>query len=427
MNPTTRTALALRINERFFYGWLMLLVGAIGIFASGPGQSFIFSVFLEPISADLNISQTSVSSAYAVATLVAAFALPYIGRSVDRYGMRAVFLCVAVLFGMAALAFSQVTQLVTLSLAFMALRLLGQGSLMLCSNNLVSQWFSRKRGFALGLMALGFGFSLAVYPPLAQWLMEQFGWRQAWVYLALFTWLLLIPIGWLLIQNKPEAIGLLPDGDQPDNSAKDEERESAAMDGADAGLTLQEALRTSAFWIISAGMFTLAMLVTALFFYQIPILASQGVSTQLAANVFPLTALVMVVFMPIHGYFLDRIPTPAMFAWCLLLLAGALIAMVFVKDLPTAIIYSVIFGLNNAALHAVYTYVWPRYFGRKHLGSIQGVAQTIGVVGASLGPLPFGIAYDLFATYSGVLMLFALQPLLCAILVVFVKPPVLRQ
>lgn len=70
----TRDALARRIGQRFFYGWIMLGAGALGYFASGPAQSHIFSVFITPITEDLAISRTSVSSAYALATLAAAFA-----------------------------------------------------------------------------------------------------------------------------------------------------------------------------------------------------------------------------------------------------------------------------------------------------------------------------------------------------------------
>jgi MFS family permease len=421
-----RATFALRLNQRFFYGWLMVAVGAVGIFASGPGQSFIFSIFLTSLSEDLAISQTSISSAYALATLVAAFGLPYVGRAIDRFGVRAVLLLIAALFGLAAISFSRVNSLVVLSVSFMALRFLGQGSLMMSCNNLVAQWFSEKRGFALSLTGLGFSLSVAAYPPLAHWLMEQLGWRQTWIWLGLLSWLLLLPMAWFLVHNKPEDIGLQPDGASDaalpgDHAATT--RTAPKRSTTDVGMTLSEALRTSAFWIIAFGVFTLAMLVTSIFFYQVPILESHGLSAQVAANIFPLTAITMIIFMPIQGRLLDRFPTPVMFAWALLLLSGALIAIAFVDDLPSAMIYSVVFGMSNAALHAVYAYVWPRYFGRKHLGSIQGTATMIGVVGASLGPLPLGIAYDLFGSYTSALFLFAAQPLLAAILVLFVKPP----
>jgi len=421
-------ALALRINDKLFYGWLMLGVGGLGLFATGPAQSFIFSVYLTPLSESLSLSQTSVSSAYAFATLVAAFGLPYTGRLIDRLGVRNVMLWVGILFGLAAMAFSTVQNLIMLSIGFMLLRFLGQGSLMLSCSNLVSQWFSAKRGFALSLMGLGFSLSVAAYPALANWLIEQVGWRQSWVWLGFLTWLLLLPMIIVLVKSKPETLGLQPDGGLPDSEANAAQTEQQRLlADANVGLTLQQALRTSAFWVLAGGMGTLSMLVTALFFYQVPIFVNHGLDKQAAANLFSMTALGMVVFMPIHGRLLDRLPTQWMFAWALCLTAGSMIAIIFVDSISLAIAYGILFGMNNAALHTAITYVWPRYFGRKHLGSIQGAAQTIGVVGASIGPLPLGIAYDLFGSYNGALVLFALQPLLFAVLVLLVKAPDLKR
>ena len=140
-------------------------------------------MFIVPISEDLGISRTAVASSYAVATLVAALGLPYVGRLIDRFGARRVVLAVTVLFGVAAVAFGQVASLFWLTVGFGALRFLGQGSLMLSCANLVAQWFDRNRGFALSLMALGFAASMAVHPPLAQWLTDQLGWREAWLWL----------------------------------------------------------------------------------------------------------------------------------------------------------------------------------------------------------------------------------------------------
>lgn len=269
-----RATLARQINQRFFYGWAMLAVAALGMFASGPGQSHLFGVFITPISLDLDVSRTSVSSAYAIATLVAAFGLPYVGRLVDRYGVRRVLLVVAVLFGFAAMAFGTVANLAMLAFGFAALRFLGQGSLMLGNANLVAQWFSRKRGFAMSLMALGFSASIAVHPPLAQWLIDQVGWREAWLWLGVTTWILLIPAIVLLIENKPEDLGLAPDG-EPDAGRP---TGGAATADADLGLTVGQAVRTPAFWIIAASLATFSMLVTGLFFHQVSIFQSFGLT-----------------------------------------------------------------------------------------------------------------------------------------------------
>ncbi|HYZ26630.1 MAG TPA: MFS transporter [Geminicoccaceae bacterium] len=417
-----RDSLALRVNRRFFYGWVMLGVAALGMFASGPGQSHIFSVFILPIGHDLGISHTSVSSAYALATLVAAFGLPWVGRLVDRYGVRPILLSVAVLLGFAAMAFGAVTGMVTLALGFAALRFLGQGSLMLCSANLVAQWFNRKRGFALSLMGLGFSLTMAAHPPLAQWLIDQLGWRAAWFWLGILTWLLLVPVVAILVESKPENLGLQPDGDADDHGDR-----AAGVQGADVGLTIGEAVRTPAFWIIALSLATFSMLVTGLFFHQVSIFQSAGLGPQMAAWVFPISALTMVLAMPVFGRLLDRVPTKPMFACAMLTMTAAMLALVLVDDAATAALYGIAFGINNAAVHTHMTYVWPRFFGRRHLGSIQGTSQTIAVVGASVGPLPLGVAFDLYGAYTGALLMLAGLPVLCSIAILLMRPPQLES
>ena len=102
---------------------------------------------------------------------------------------------------------------------------------------------------------------------------------------------------------------------------------------------------------------------------------------------------------------------------------GSLVSVTFVSDLPTAIGYAIVFGLNNSFTMTLFAYIWPRYFGLRHLGSIQGVGQMVGVVGASLGALPLGIAFDLFGSYDTTLRLLALQPAVCLVLAFFLKAP----
>ena len=419
-NGGVRAAVFAAVSKQWFYGWAILAVAGLGIFASGPGQSHTFSVFVGPIGSDLGLSKASIASAYGAATLLAAFCLPSMGRLVDRFGARRMTATVVLLLGTACLAFGAAANLVWLAVGFAALRFLGQGSLMLNCSNMVAQWFSRRRGFALGLMALGFAASMAIHPPLGQYLVETLGWRQAWVVLGLLTWALMLPPVLLLVHDKPEDMGLRPDGDPQDLGA--------APPGGHAttpvsGLTLREALGTSAFYIVGAGWFAIAMLVTTLHFYQVSILAAQGLAPEIAARVFPVSALTMVVAMPFVGRMFDRLRTRAVFAGGLLVTMGALVGVTLVHDAVTAVLYAMLFGINNACSMTMFGYLWPRYFGRRHLGSIQGTGQMIGVVGASLGPLPVGLAFDLLGSATATLRLLALLPLGCAVAAMFLRTP----
>jgi len=403
-------------GQPFFYGWVMLGFAGLGVFASGPGQSHTFSVFLDPIGQDLGLGKSAIASAYGLASLVAALLLPLMGKVLDKMGPRKMLLAVTILLGFACLAFGAVGGLVTLSLSFGALRFLGQGSLMMGCANLTAQWFSRRRGFAMSLMALGFAASMAIHPPLGAFLIAEIGWRKAWLVLGLLTWLLLLPPILLLIHDKPEPLGLLPDGEQ----ASGEAPSSQAIDG----LTLKEALRTPAFYLVTTGWFSIGMLVTTLHFYQISILESQGVARSTAASVFPVSALSMALMMPLVGMLFDRMRTRLVFGLGLIVLASCLVGITFVTDTETAIAFAIVFGITNAFSMTMFGYLMPRFFGRKHLGSVQGVTQMIAVVGASLGPLPVGLAFDYLGDPTNTLRWLAIFPVLCAIAaVLFLKTP----
>ncbi len=288
---------------------------------------------------------------------------------------------------------------------------------MLGCSNLIAHWFDRRRGFALSIMAMGFSASMAVHPPLSQWLIDAVGWRQAWVWLGASTWVLLLPAVLFLVHNKPENLDLAPDGDPPVTT------EAGEATAAGHGLTLREALATPAFWILSAGLCGLSMLVTSLHFFQVSILTTQGLSEVAAARIFPISAVVMVITIPLVGRALDRFPTHRVFLFGLGVMVASLISAAMAHNLTTAIIYAVVFGLNNGCTMTFFGYMWPRYFGRKHLGTIQGTGQMIGVIGASIGPLPLGIAFDLVGSYQETLALLALYPAVCAVAALFLRTP----
>ena len=406
-----------KIQARFFYGWGVVAVATLIMFCSGPGQSHTFSVFVDLIAADLDISKSFIASSYGLATLFAALGLTRMGAFVDRYGPRKVLIVVSILLGIACIIFGAAAGIITLSLGFMVLRFLGQGSMMLGATNLVAQWFSNKRGTAMSIVMLGFGASIAFHPALAQWLIDLVGWRQTWMWFGILTWALMLPFLWLIANDKPESLGLYPDGVSP-NKIQDN-----VIGETQVGLKLNSALKTNAFYIIGTGLFVPAMLVTSLFFFQVSIFEQQGLTSSLATKMFSISALFMALTMPLVGRTLDKTDPKYVFSANLFLLSILLVGITYVTDTTTAIIYAVCFGILNAGNMTLFGFLWANYFGRKHLGSIQGVGQTIGVIGASLGPLPLGVAYDIFGTYNGALYLLAILPVVCGITVLFLVAP----
>ena len=405
------------VNAKFFYGWIIVGIANIGIFSSGPGQSHTFSVFVEPISQDLELSSASIASAYGLATLIAAFLLPYMGKIIDRYGARVSLIIISIILGISCIFFGAASNFLMLTVGFGFLRFFGQGSLMLGCANLVSQWFDSKRGFAMSLMALGFGMSMAIHPPISQFLIDQYGWKYAWIILGVSTWIIMVPALFILAWNNPENIGLKPDGVKKSNFKNDEVE-------AIEGLNLTEALKENSFYILAAMWFGMAMLVTTLHFYQVTILTNQGITTEFAASLFTVSAFAMVVFMPLVGKFFDNFPTKYVLATGLLINSISLILITYSNNEAYSLFYAISFGINNAFSMTMFGYIWPRYFGRKHLGSIQGTGQMIGVIGASLGPLPVGFAIDYLGSSLITIRYLSVYPIIMAVIIImFLKSP----
>ena len=400
-----------KINEKFFYGWTIVGIGSLGIFTSGAGQSHTFSPFIPVISKDLQISSTSITTAYMIATLFAAFLLPQIGKLVDKFGPRIVLIYTVILLGIGCLIFGAASNFLMLAVAFGFLRFFGQGTLMLGSANIITQWFDKKRGFALGLMGLGFALSMGIHPPISDFLITNYGWRSAWVIIGLSTWILMLPPLIFLAIDKPEDVNEKPDGIQ---------KKIVNKNTKIFGLSLNQTLKEKSFYILSFSFFSISTLVTALHFFQVTILNQYfNLPSREAAALFIPTMITMIIFIPLAGKILDKFETHNVIGIALLVTTSSLISISFSSNITFAIIYSIIFGINNAFNLSLFGYIWPRYFGRLHVGSIQGTGQMVLVVGASIGAMPFALAMDFGYDLLLTIRLAALYPFLSAFLCFF--------
>lgn len=408
---------SLPIRTPFFYGWVIVAVSAVGFFFSGPGQTYSVSVFVDPLISHFGWSRSLVSSLYSAGTLCAGFALPWIGRQVDRVGHRRVMPLVAGGLAAACLLMSLVINPLMLLIGFVLIRLLGQGSMTLVSSTLVPQWFRRMRGRAMSLAALGGAISTAALPKINTWLIATWDWRIAWQVWGLLLLLVMIPIAWLLVRDRPEAVGLLPD------DARAESDSSVEALPEEAAWTLPEAMRTRSFWILMVCAAIPAVINTGLIFHQVSILGVRGLSPVISASVFSVAVLVHLPTNFVAGYLLDRIPPRFALAG---VLVGHVVLMLWILNTDTpamAIGMGALRGLLGGFEGIVGGVLWPSYFGRRHLGSIRGAAMTAMVLASALGPLPFGVAYDLFGGYREIILIMLLLPALGAVFTLLATPP----
>ena len=193
------------------YGWVILGAGTFGSFMTLPGQTAGVSVFFDPITSELGISRTSASIAYAAGTLAGILPAPAIGRWIDRLGPRPTATIIAGALALACAYMASVQSALMLLIGFAFLRGAAIGGLSLVSQQVVNLWFVRRRGIAAAAASLGLAAGSMAFPQLIDFLISLFGWRGAYLALAGFVALTILPVVALLFRDRPEKFGLSPD------------------------------------------------------------------------------------------------------------------------------------------------------------------------------------------------------------------------
>ncbi|MGB6406825.1 MAG: MFS transporter [Planococcus donghaensis] len=405
-------------GNAFHYGWVIIAIAALSQFFSGPGQTYSNSIFIDYYIEEFGWSRSTVSGIYSAATLTAGFMLFFVGRLIDRNGSRKMAVTVSIALAVACFFNSFVTSLVMLFIGFFFIRLLGQGSMALISSSLIPQWFVKKRGRAISIAAIGGLVSSAAFPLLNVWLIETFGWRSSWLILGTIIVVCFTPLALFLIQNSPEEMGLLPDyGETLKN--KPQKKETAEISWA-----VKEASRTRAFWLLLLCAAIPGIVNTGLTFHLVSIFAEKSLSLETAAGILSLTALIGLPVTFITGILLEKVKVQYMLA---VVFAGELFSILLLQKVDVfagAVIFGLIWGMSMGIERIVMAVVWPNYFGRKHIGSLSGIAMAMVVTGSAIGPLPLGIAFDFFGGYVEILWILMIFPAFGMLAALLAHPPV---
>jgi MFS family permease len=394
------------------YSWIIVGISALILFFSGPGQTFNVSVFINSYIESEGWSRSAVSGFYSVATLAAGLMMPFSGRWIDRKGHRVMTPVITVLFAGACLWMSFMKAPWMLLTGFFMIRLMGQGSMTLLSSTLTPQWFLRKRGIALSLTALGGVAGSALIPLISNRLILAHGPAFAWRFWALLLASIMMPLGWLLIRNRPEDIGMGPDGIMHYEMDRAIPQQSLTKQTfpADDDWTPKEAMKVRAFWMMIFCMLVPSMINTGITFHMVSIIGEKGFDSTFAALILSTIAIVQLPVTFAAGWMCDRFPVHRIKAFNFSLLAAAMLMVLYSPSRQMLLAYAVAHGVFTG-IDAVSTGVWwPNYFGRRHLGSIRGMGMTSMVIGSALGPLPFGFAFDTFGNYEIIILAMMVFP-----------------
>jgi MFS family permease len=362
------------VPRRLYYGWTNLTVAALAMVATLPGRTQGLGLVTEPLIADVGIDRVTWAGVNLWATLLgAAFCIPC-GRLLDRFGSRAVLGVVVTGLAVTVVAMSAATGLAGLAVAVTLTRGLGQSALSVASLALVGKWFARRLNVAMGVYSVlvGVGFILA-FPAVGQAVLA-FGWRSAWMATGLVLLLLVGPLIWLAVRDRPEDRGGVDGG------------AAGEVDGL-ADLTVRDAVRSPAFWTFALASSLFGLVYSGISLFNQSILEERGFDATTYHQVLVLSTLVGLAANFGAGFLATRWPIQRVMGVGMAVLAAALVALPSVATFPHVVLYGTAMGVSGGVVTVVFFSVWGRVFGRRHLGRIQGSAQAMTVLASAAGPL----------------------------------------
>jgi MFS family permease len=356
---------------------------------------FSFSVFFKSLVLDFHASRAAISFAFSLFNLVGALWLPGTGVLIDRYGAKRVILTSTLLFGLVLCsAWWMGSGLWQLYLLFAALGIaMSSGPAPVPYGVVISHWFDRHRGLALGLSMMGIGVGSIVVPMLAQRLITMFGWRMTFAIFGAAVLLFPLPVLGALLQNDPRQRGLQPDGDEKIGS-------STLPPQGKQGMTWYEIWHNPTFWIMIC-IFSLAGAgVHGAILHLSAIFTDRGVTTERAAIATSIVGAGALVGRLGSGYLLDRLfaPRVAILFYGATAVGMAILSAGNIGNI--ALVASFLVGCGMGAEVETMGYMISRYFGLRAFGTAYGHAFGSYMLAGAAGVLLMGAGYDRFHSYT---------------------------
>jgi sugar phosphate permease len=403
---------------RVFYGWRVAGACFLNLFAIVGIMYYSFPVFYSPLIQEFHWSRAQVTAGFAVSII---FIGPLFGISagilIDRFGPKRILLFGLFAAGAAFAGYGFMSALWMFYL-FYFMQTAGYVTAGPIPNQvLISRWFDRWRGRAMGLAYVGAGVGGAIAPVLAQYLISHIGWRGAMHVISGGILIVLVPVSWLVIRNHPRDLGLEPDG-----------KASAAIQPAigekkrEGLLSLRTVFRTREFWLIALGSFLSIGAIGGLIQHFVLFLRDRSLAPEKAAGVASFLLVSSILGRVVMGWLADRIPKKYVMLIAFCAVAGA-VPILYAGDLPRlAYVFAFVFGFGMGADYMLIPLVTAECFGVRSLGKLMGIIITTDSLGQALTPVVVGRLFDLNKNYNLGFALVAAMAVAGAVTVLFIRP-----
>ncbi len=407
----------------FFYGWVVVFAAGTTVFARMAPSVFVLGIFLSPIADEYGWSRTLIAGAVSVGAVASMALSPIIGWAVDRYGSRLILTISMVILGVAVISLAWSTVPAFFYLGFATGRIIFHVPVQIGSGAVVSKWFIRKRGRAIGVLYLSGAVGGIVFIQLASIALSNWGIGAAWIALGATVLAVSVLPCMLLIVDRPEDVGLEPDGLPPDAPELIKADLQATQDSIEIDWTLREAMASRSMWIMVGVVGTLFMTQAGVSVHIGAFYQDRGLGITAVASVITLNGIVSGVGSLVWGAIIERISVRLAMTILMILSCISTLLLFTVHSVVTAFAVSALIGAVAAGGNVIPPVAYASYFGRRSIGSIRGIGETGVQVGQTIGPLLSGLAFDINGSYKIAFLTFAILALFSGGVIATSKPP----
>jgi OFA family oxalate/formate antiporter-like MFS transporter len=407
----------------FYYGWVVVFAAGTTVFARMAPSVFVLGIFLSPIADEFGWSRTLIAGAVSVGAVASMVLSPIIGWAVDRYGAGIILTVSMVILGVAVISLAWATVPLFFYLGFATGRIIFHVPVQIGSGAVVSRWFIRKRGRAIGVLYLSGAIGGIVCIQIASIALSNWGIGAAWIALGVTVLGVAVLPSALLIVDRPEDVGLEPDGLTSGPPESITVYLQPTQDPIEIDWTLREAMGTKSLWIMVGVVGALFMTQAGVSVHIGAFYQDRGLGITAVASAITINGIVSGIGSLVWGAIIERAPVQRVMVVLMVLSATSTFLLFTVHSLAAAFAVSAVIGVVAAGGNVIPPVAYASYFGRRSIGSIRGIGETGVQVGQTIGPLLSGLAFDINGSYKVAFLTFAIVALIGSVVIATASPP----
>ena len=384
---------------------------------------FVLGIFLSPIADEFGWSRTLIAGAVSVGAVASMVLSPIIGWAVDRYGAGIILTVSMVILGVAVISLAWATVPLFFYLGFATGRIIFHVPVQIGSGAVVSRWFIRKRGRAIGVLYLSGAIGGIACIQIASIALSNWGIGAAWIALGVTVLGVAVLPSALLIVDRPEDVGLEPDGLTSGPPESITVYLQPTQDPIEIDWTLREAMGTKSLWIMVGVVGALFMTQAGVSVHIGAFYQDRGLGITAVASAITINGIVSGIGSLVWGAIIERAPVQRVMVVLMVLSATSTFLLFTVHSLAAAFAVSAVIGVVAAGGNVIPPVAYASYFGRRSIGSIRGIGETGVQVGQTIGPLLSGLAFDINGSYKVAFLTFAIVALIGSVVIATASPP----